>query len=139
MINFEPFKATDAFTMQNFNEKLGGAINQVNSEISEISGKVPEFVMGTYDGDDTANRTIELGFTPKALIVADETGVPFKYLSGVAKWCGGVVLKDYPAKYLGNIILSITDNGFIVNFYTSGGIYIVTNRAGRTYHYIALK
>ena len=24
MINFEPFKATDAFSMQNFNEKLGG-------------------------------------------------------------------------------------------------------------------
>lgn len=24
MINFEPFKSTDAFTMQNFNEKLGG-------------------------------------------------------------------------------------------------------------------
>ncbi len=24
MINFEPFKSTDAFTMQDFNDKLGG-------------------------------------------------------------------------------------------------------------------
>lgn len=117
----------------------GGAISQVNSEISEISGKVSEFVMGSYTGDGTSNRTIELGFTPKALIVTDETGVPFKYLSGVAQWCGGIVSKDYPAKYSGNIILLITDNGFIVNFYTSGGIYIATNNENRVYHYIALK
>lgn len=117
----------------------GGAVSQANSDISEVSNKVPEFVMGTYTGDGTVNRTIELGFTPRALLVGDETGATFKYLSGVAQWCGGLVLKDYPGKYSGNIILSITDNGFIVSYYVSGGIYIVTNGSNRVYHYIALK
>lgn len=40
MINFEPFKATDTFTMQNFNEKLGGAFDAVNETLSIIQSQI---------------------------------------------------------------------------------------------------
>ncbi len=117
----------------------GGAIEQANNDIQEVSGKVLEMVIRTYTGDGTTNRTIELGFTPRALLVVNDYGTTFAYLSGVAQFCGGFVTQDSPAKYSGNIIVQITENGFIVNHYISDGIYLVTNTEGTVYHYIALK
>lgn len=116
-----------------------GVISQVNSDISEVDSKVPEFVMGTYTGDGTVNRTIELGFTPRALLVVNNYGTTFAYLSGVPQFCGGFVTQDSPAKYSGNIIVEITENGFIVNYFVSGGIYLASNSNNVVYHYIALK
>lgn len=123
--------------------KNWGAISQVNSEIGEVSGKVPEFVMGTYTGDDTAGRKIELGFTPRALLVVNSRGSTFEYQSGVSRYTGAFVLKDFPALHEWSgarfTIVKIVENGFIVNREVEHGPYVLTNSANDTYKYIALK
>lgn len=75
MISFEPFKATDAFTMQNFNEKLGGAISQVNSEFQSVKDSSVKIETGSYVGTGEYGKnnpnTLTFGFKPKFVTFID--------------------------------------------------------------------
>ena len=96
-------------------------------------------VLGSYTGDGTTLRTVELGFTPRAVYVTDGRGAAFRYSSGVGRFCGGLAMKAKPAKDGGRTILAICDNGFQIALDTETAPYVTTNSSDETYYYVALR
>jgi hypothetical protein len=86
------------------------------------------FVTGTYMGDDTADRKINLGFTPKAVLVLGRGLEIYR-----DKFYGGLAITGRDVSRLynngttswdsGNSILGITSGGFMVNYHNSAGIW----------------
>ena len=113
--------------------------NADNLRIDTALGNMAQVVLGTYTGDGTTLRTVELGFTPRAVYVTDARGAAFRYSSGVGRFCGGLAMRDKPAKDGGRTILAVCDNGFQVNKDTSSSPYIGTNYEGDEYYYVALR
>ena len=113
--------------------------NADNLKIDTALGNMAQVVLGSYTGDGTTLRTVELGFTPRAVYVTDARGAAFRYSSGVGRFCGGLAMRDKPAKDGGRTILAVCDNGFQVNKDTSSSPYIGTNYEGDEYYYVALR
>ena len=96
-------------------------------------------VTGTYTGAGTAQQTVSLGFSPKAVLVTSMRGEMNAY--GYAR--GGLALPGHPAvHYLGgpeHNSVEITGEGFTV-FYLSHTSYSVsTNGKNTVYYYLALR
>ena len=72
-----------------------------------IEGKC-EVVFGSYLGNDSASQAIELGFRPKAVLMAGGNGV---FSSGNAIYGGFVVDGAVNA----GVLIQITDTGFTVH------------------------
>lgn len=84
------------------------------------------FVTGTYDGNDAAERTISVGFTPSAVILCSYSGLMVTDGGGVY---GGIDVGD------GDTGVKIVAGGFQV-FYKNP---IHTNSRGRHFKYIAFR
>ena len=123
----------DPLRLADFNE---------NADIIDAAlGAVPNIATGTYTGDGTANRTINLGFTPKAIFVCSNQGATCHTSStGATMIHGGLVLPDKALSYGGSapIALAITDEGLQVSYYNGTTFYNCTNTNNRVYHYVAL-
>ncbi len=99
--------------------------------------QIPEVVTGMYTGDGETARTIELGFRPQAVLVADSAGA---MKSSQASY-GGLALDGYPVVHGGTTIVEVVDGGFqVARGYQSGSSYYAdTNADGKEYHFLALK
>ena len=91
----------------------------------------------SYIGDGAASKAINLGFSPKAVILREaEAAAPCFAAAG-----GPDVVEDYN----GDVMMELTDQGFTVHykvFYIGANQNIsspYTNREGETYTYLALK
>ena len=93
----------DSFLRTDFNEDfakidgaLGGKAEQsaVDTLAEQVAGK-SELVTGSYTGDGEASRTIELGFSPKAVLLASGSG-PINYTSSRY---GGLALEGGRGKH----------------------------------------
>ena len=120
------------------------------SNLSDLVGvlgthfAVPEF--GTYTGDGTVKRLISLPFTPRAVLLVDETGMMSDDIKGT---CGGLAVGGagltaynssgtYARTWNNNYTcLMITTNGFYVNYNSSQKVR--TNTSGVSYRYIAFR
>lgn len=103
-------------------------------------------VFGTFTGDGSVKRKIELPFTPSAVLVANDMGMFGDDIQGT---CGGIAIgSSGVAGYNCNITyastwndnytaLMITANGFYVNYNSSSTYKVRTNTSGRSYRYIA--
>ena len=60
------WEPADNFLRTEFNENFG--------KLDEALGKKAEVVIGVYIPDNTEERFIDLGFTPKAVLVVGSTG-----------------------------------------------------------------
>ena len=112
--------------------------NLINTAISE------SVVTGSYIGDGTATRFINLGFTPKAVLLLLCDGATMISASGYPTYFGGLALIDKPVKAHNgtaiNNILDITTNGFNVHFKQSDYISSNDNRfSNNEYYYIAIR
>ena len=108
-------------------------------EALETAGTLKsEVVFGTYTGDGTASRTINLGFTPVAVEVCDEMGRQYQF-SGVRGIFGGIAVTGHPcASGSSNKAIEIVENGFNVA-YNSEENPAKTNQGSITYYFIAYK
>ena len=113
--------------------------NADNLKIDTALGSMAQVVLGSYTGDGTTLRTVELGFTPRAVYVTDARGAAFRYSSGVGRFCGGLAMRDKPGKDGGRTILAICDNGFQIALDTGTVPYVTTNSSDETYYYVALR
>ena len=103
--------------------------NESNQKIEAAINSKCEIVFGTYVGDGTATRVIDLGFRPKLVILTDENGI-FNTTSGFQ---GGVAVDG-----AGSYALAVCDEGFTV--YLPGGYSNVqSNMKGSTYLYAAFR
>lgn len=103
---------------------------------TDVAGKA-EVVFGSYVGNDDAGRVIELGFTPKAVMVMTQDGM----LNGTYNF-GGITAPGYPCSYSNKgTFLEVTEGGFRVAR-INGGSYGYShdpNNRFYTYYYLALR
>ena len=102
-----------------------------------IAGAGVKLVTGTYAGNNAATRFIDLGFTPKAVLVFTDSGLSATYLSSFPIVYGGLALPDHPSATGGAVVLALSTNGFTV-YNNSAVDYVRSNRSGITYYYIAI-
>lgn len=88
-------------------------------------------VIGTYTGDGAAIRTINVGFTPRAVIVAGHSGFEGRGSQGFAT-------AELGTMESGANSLTITTNGFNI-YLGSGAYYPETNRLNTLYNYMAIR
>ena len=114
---------------------------KIDAALHTMQGALPELVLGTYTGDGSAVRTVDLGFTPQAIYVTAMDGSAFRYRSGGSEFTGGFALNGHPCyDFLKHrLVLSICENGFQVGHSTETGVYVLTNTKDEEYRYIALK
>lgn len=99
--------------------------NADNAKLDAALAEKVELYFGSYTGDGAYERFIDLGFTPKAVILESSNGY-----RPANVYTGGIVLPNLPL-YNGGV--TIVENGFIVKKgngweYNSG-----------THYYIAFK
>lgn len=125
--------------------------NADNQKIDAALATMPRIVTGTYVGDGTASRFIDLGFTPRALYVCAESGAAFDQYTSNDDYLryirGGLALPGHPLRDRTfsdseTIALSIVNGGFqtVCTSRVVGNpkIMLYTNEKNVTYHYIAL-
>ena len=105
---------------------VSSQFSTANSRLTALEGRV-EVIVGSYTGDGQENRTISLGFTPKAVLVEFRNGARFS--SGISY--GGLALPDAPS---GGV--QIVTGGFQVYYYANN---THTNCNGDLYRYLAFK
>ena len=103
------------------------------TELAEGLAAKCEVLIGTYTGDGTAQRTIELGFQPKAVLLISSyafvTMNPYCY--------GGLATPAHPLLYQNTESLAVTNSGFTVYQKQNGGYAAKTNADSLLYYYIA--
>ena len=100
--------------------------------------------IGWYQGNDAVKRKIELGFTPKAVLVIRSDGATTFDGNGYS-YCGGVALtgRNASTSYTDGVtewndrytVVAITQGGFYVNCDRP----ILSNYSGYTYYYIVFR
>ena len=106
---------------------------EANARTTGLAGKVG-IVVGGYAGDDTTERVISLGFTPKAVYLCREDGAA-GYSSGSAMCFGGLALPDLPVYSNGELVTCVT-GGFRIR---NQAYNVSTNSAYHKYHYLAFR
>ena len=116
--------------------------------LNDLLGLVAEnlFVTGMYDGNNVQGRVIDLGFTPKAVLLMDAEGNTHDDVDdlhgGLALSGYNVICRDASNTYTTTwsntyCVLGIVSGGFRVNYYTSREIR--SNESGHRYYYIAFR
>ena len=128
---------TDFYDIGVFNANVD-KIDAAYEDLTMQAALKSEVVFGTYTGDGTASRTINLGFTPVAVEVCDEMGRQYQF-SGVRGIFGGIAVTGHPcASGSSNKAIEIVENGFNVA-YNSEENLAKTNQGRITYYFIAYK
>lgn len=113
--------------------------NEAMHNIDEGLSLKVQVRVGSYEGDDAAERTISLGVTPKAVLVMSTRGEVTHY-TATNRYLGygGLALADSPVVANGKMILSVVSGGFkVYRENVTGNTYALTNDSGCTYNYIA--
>ena len=110
--------------------------NADNAKIDAALGAIPKIVTGTYTGDGTETRFIDLGFTPKALYVSSQEGMP--YSSSGSCHYGGLALQNAPVTISSYTVLKLEETGFWVYYKRTDYYFILTNNEGKVYYYVAI-
>ena len=115
------WEPSDHFLRTEFNDNFA-AIDAI------LKGKA-EVVFGTYTGNKSSQRTIQLGFTPSLLLLMGERGIGSTY-------SGGLTALGHPLKNQFKTFLEIVENGFQVAYWEDAAH---TNSQNSVYHYLAFR
>ena len=121
----------DDFLRTEFNENFGA----LDTAINEGLAKKPEIVTGSYAGNGTYNRTIDLGFTPKALVLFNSNGSC--YYNG--QQTGGLAFPGTPLLFNGTTALTIQEGGFLLTPYINGSQGSFLNYTNQVIYYLAFR
>ena len=116
----------------------------LSTHTTQIASKC-EVYIGTYTGNDAAERTISLGFTPKAVLVMSTNGFTSYYHNYTNYSYGGLATPAMPVQFIHEgatyPVVKIINNGFQVFESSSADrdIYIWANSDGTTYIYLAFR
>ena len=118
-------------------------LTSLSSTVQQIQADLTKITFGTYTGDNTATRVIDLGFTPDALLLLPGLSSVLYVYGEHDYYRGGLV---YPGHSLSLTInsqnvtfLEIVDGGFQVVYQDVARIHFHTNSAGFQYFYIAFQ
>lgn len=122
----------------------GTGVTTLNALLELVAQNL--FVTGMYDGNGSAGRVIDLGFTPKAVLLFDAEGNTHDDVDDLH---GGLALRNYNviSRNASNTytttwsntycVLGIVSSGFRVNY--NSGQEIRSNENGHRYYYIAFR
>ena len=112
--------------------------NADNAKIDGILGEIPRIAAGAYTGNGADARTINLGFTPRAVYLCKNNGATYE--SG--RIWGGLVVADSPlVEEYGSercLALAVAPGGFQVGDVSISYRWASTNANQTTYHYLAV-
>lgn len=126
---------------------LQNTVNQLSAALTALQSATPRVKVGTFQGDNTQNRFIDVGFTPSAVLLGDNYGTMFYYNGTRNAYRGGLTVTGGPLTthvYNNTFlkVLEITTNGFIVtsdSFHTgSTTVTVDSNNSNLSYRYIAI-
>ena len=129
--------ASDQFLRTEFNadnSKIDAALKALNT----VSGGKAELVFGSYVGNDATDRTISLGFTPRAMLLLNSSGAT----TNSRITFGGLAMTGKPVVLMSFTILELVSGGFQVHRGLSAdNSYMAAdgNSAAITYYYMAVK
>ena len=114
-------------------------LDSLEDTVQQISADLTKMTVGTYTGDGAETKVINLGFTPKAVLVMYSWGVMYDTSTTKDSITGGLAMRESPAYRGACIAVEIVSQGFAVHYNTNTGSnqYAYTNRANFPYHYIA--
>lgn len=111
------------------------AIAGLQGQVTALSTAKAELVVGSYAGDGAETREINLGFSPKAVLLEVSMGGR----TNMGAIFGGMALPSLSLGYPGKTVaMQVTPNGFQVG-YTTEPDDIYTNRSDYSYYYAAVK
>lgn len=122
----------------------GTGVTSLNALLELVAQNL--FVTGMYDGNNVQGRVIDLGFTPKAVLLFDAEGNTHDDVDDLH---GGLALRNYNVidRNASNTytttwsntycVLGVVTNGFKVNYNTAREIR--SNESGHRYYYIAFR
>ena len=122
------WEASDDFLRQEFNENFAKLDQALHDHV----------VAGAYTGDGTKDRFMDLGFTPRAVLILPQDGKIYNNYY----YFGGLAVPDSPVQYNSHINFSIVEGGFEVSTNSYGSsttTVITTNSNGKIYHYLAVR
>ena len=126
------WESTDDFLRTDFNtdfQKIDAALAGIQAD---TDGKV-EMVTGTYEGDGSDERTITLGFQPKAVLLFCGWGAA-GYAEGVYYTYGGLALPGHPVT-INSAAVEIISTGF----HLRNDDFQRVNEKNTGYFYLALR
>lgn len=97
------------------------------------------YIMESYFGTDAASRTINCGFSPRAVIIYTHNRLPVEYNASESKH---YVYSGMATNAYFSLGISLTSNGFTVLQGTSelnSGVVNSLNKSGLRYIYLAIK
>lgn len=116
----------DNFLRSDFNVDL----EKIDTALGNMNG----IVFGSYTGDDTEDRFIELGFTPKGLYSCTEGGIAGNI--DTYQYCyGGLAFSGHPVCFE-NDVISVESNGFRIRKPNSR---VFANQNAVVYYYMAVR
>ena len=120
-------------TFKKFRDWINQVVSIINTQEDTMTNKT-EVIFGTYTGDGSTSRFINLGFTPVAVEVYTDTGKQAGATGGLNNnYYGGLALNGYTCED----VIEVAENGFNV-FYDSGKD-ILSNIQGMVYYFKAYK
>ena len=132
-------KATQT-ALTGVDSRLQTAESTLQTHTTQLTQKA-ELYFGTYTGDGTASRLINIGFTPKAVMVM-YGGYSSHWNGSQTHWYGGLALTGKPVKASdGRSVLTIETGGFRVYIEEEQQFanYVRSNIQNGTYYYWAVK
>ena len=132
LTNIENSVTTEAGTRAGADTNLQNQITVHGTRLTAVETQKCEVYAGIYTGDGAASRTINLGFTPTAVILCQVSGE----FSEANIYSGGIAVTGHPATTRrGYPTIQIVAGGFQVFYFSGESSY--TNIEGTVYHYIA--
>lgn len=119
----------DQFLRSEFNENF----DALDAALSDC----PRLAVGYYNGDGEAQRTISVGFLPRAVLILERGGS----LGNSTNIYGGLAVTGSPARNNtnGEVAIAIQPGGFKVYNVVPMASGPRLNAQNFTYHYIALR
>jgi len=105
---------------------------------SQLDNTPKQYVAGTYIGDGSASRVIDLGFSPSAVFIIPSGG----YMGDATTVLGGLAIVGNAVYLKGRIAIAVASNGFTVRYeswYDGVGYGVYTNDLDDKFHYVAWK
>ncbi len=119
--------------------RLSAAESTLQTQTNQIAQKCQVYI-GTYTGNGEASQFINLGFTPKAVLVLNG-GYSTYNQSSQKHWYGGLAITGRAVTAPPNrTVLQIETNGFrAYSNDTEFADYVLSNSKDSVYHYLAFR
>ena len=137
-------KQTSNYQLPQWEETDRVMMKDFNDMTEKIDAAIPQLDTGTYTGDGEASRTIQLGFTPKAVFLCTNNSLT-RVTGGSAGYYGGLALPGEPSTAFDYDYITIVEGGFQViylsNPHSNSAVPLTfgTNVDQYRNHYIAVK